>query len=52
MKRIYRDEKIYIRNMQKEPLVLHSDNGSPMKGATMWKHCMHWELRHRKADLG
>ena len=21
--------------MQKEPLVLHSDNGSPMKGATM-----------------
>ena len=17
-----------------------------------WKHCMHWELRHRKADLG
>ena len=35
VKRIYRDEKIYIRNMQKEPLVLHSDNGSPMKGATM-----------------
>ena len=35
MKRIYRDEKIYIRNMQKEPLVLHSDNGSPMKGTTM-----------------
>ena len=35
MKRIYRDEKIYIRNMQKEPLVLHSDNGSPMKAATM-----------------
>ncbi len=35
MKRIYRDEKIYIRNMQKEPLVLHSDNGGPMKGTTM-----------------
>ena len=35
VKRIYRDEKIYIRNMQKEPLVLHSDNGSPMKGTTM-----------------
>ena len=35
VKRIYRDEKIYIRNMQKEPLVLHSDNGSPMKAATM-----------------
>ena len=34
VKRIYRDEKIYIRNMQKEPLVLHSDNGSPMKGTT------------------
>ena len=35
MKRIYRDEKIYIRNMQKELLMLHSDNGSPMKGTTM-----------------
>ena len=35
VKRIYRNEKIYIRNMQKEPLVLHSDNGSPMKGTTM-----------------
>ncbi len=35
VKRIYRDEKIYIRNMQREPLVLHSDNGSPMKGTTM-----------------
>lgn len=32
VKRIYRNEKIY---MKKEPLVLHSDNGSPMKGATM-----------------
>lgn len=32
VKRIYREEKIF---MQKEPLVLHSDNGSPMKGATM-----------------
>jgi len=32
VKRIYRDEKRYLR---KEPLVLHSDNGSPMKGATM-----------------
>lgn len=32
---IYRDEKIYIRNMQKEPVALHSDNGSPGKGATM-----------------
>ncbi|OQA25688.1 MAG: Integrase core domain protein [Firmicutes bacterium ADurb.Bin354] len=30
--RIYREEKIF---MNKEPLVLHSDNGSPMKGATM-----------------
>lgn len=35
IKRIYRDEKIYLRKMEKEPLVLHSDNGSPMKGATM-----------------
>ena len=35
VKRIYRDEKIYIINMQKEPLVLHSDNESPMRGATM-----------------
>ena len=35
MKRIYRNKKIYIRNMQKEPVVLHSDNGSPMKGTTM-----------------
>ncbi|SEQ69320.1 DDE-type integrase/transposase/recombinase [Butyrivibrio sp. TB] len=32
IKRIYREEKIF---MNKEPLVLHSDNGSPMKGATM-----------------
>lgn len=32
IKRIYREEKIYIKS---EPLVLHSDNGSPMKGATM-----------------
>lgn len=32
IKRIYREEKIYVK---KEPLVLHSDNGSPMKGATM-----------------
>lgn len=32
IKRIYREEKIYVK---REPLVLHSDNGSPMKGATM-----------------
>lgn len=32
VKRIYREEKIFLK---KEPLVLHSDNGSPMKGATM-----------------
>ena len=32
VRRIYTEEKIF---MQKEPLVLHSDNGSPMKGATM-----------------
>lgn len=32
IKRIYRDEKLFLK---KEPLVLHSDNGSPMKGATM-----------------
>lgn len=32
IRRIYRDEKVYLN---KEPLVLHSDNGSPMKGATM-----------------
>jgi putative transposase len=32
IKRIYRDEKIYVKT---KPLVLHSDNGSPMKGATM-----------------
>ena len=32
VKRIYRDEKIY---MKEGPLVLHSDNGSPMKGATI-----------------
>lgn len=35
VKRIYRDEKIYMRNIKERPLVLHSDNGSPMKGATM-----------------
>ncbi len=32
IKRIYRAEKVH---MNKKPLVLHSDNGSPMKGATM-----------------
>ena len=32
IEKIYRAERIYLR---KEPLVLHSDNGSPMKGATM-----------------
>ena len=32
IRRIYREEKMYAK---KEPLVLHSDNGSPMKGATM-----------------
>ena len=32
VKRIYRDEKMYLKS---KPLVLHSDNGSPMKGATM-----------------
>ena len=32
IRRIYREEKIYVK---KQPLVLHSDNGSPMKGATM-----------------
>lgn len=32
IQRIYREEKIYVRE---KPLVLHSDNGSPMKGATM-----------------
>ena len=32
VKRIHREEKMYIKH---EPLVLHSDNGSPMKGATM-----------------
>lgn len=32
IRRIYREEKMYTK---KEPLVLHSDNGSPMKGATM-----------------
>lgn len=32
IKRIYREEKIFLK---REPLVLHSDNGSPMKGATM-----------------
>ncbi|SDB69017.1 Integrase core domain-containing protein [Butyrivibrio sp. INlla16] len=32
IKRIYHEEKIF---MNKEPLVLHSDNGSPMNGATM-----------------
>lgn len=40
VKRIYRDEKIYIRNMQKEPLVLHSDNGSPMKGSMIMEYFM------------
>lgn len=30
--RIYRNEKVYVN---KQPLVLYSDNGSPMKGATM-----------------
>lgn len=35
VKRIYRDEKIYMRNIKERQLVLHSDNGSPMKGATM-----------------
>ncbi len=32
IRRIYRDEKMYVKT---KPLVLHSDNGSPMKGATM-----------------
>lgn len=32
IKRIYREEKMYVKA---KPLVLHSDNGSPMKGATM-----------------
>lgn len=32
IRRAYMDEKIVLK---KEPLVLHSDNGSPMKGATM-----------------
>lgn len=32
VRRITRKEKIYLN---KTPLVLHSDNGSPMKGATM-----------------
>ena len=32
IKRIYREEKMYVK---KQPIVLHSDNGSPMKGATM-----------------
>ena len=32
IRRIYQEEKMYAK---KEPLVLHSDNGSPMKGATM-----------------
>lgn len=32
VKRIYREEKMYVKA---KPLVLHSDNGSPMKGATM-----------------
>ena len=32
IKRIYRGEKLYLKA---KPLVLHSDNGSPMKGATM-----------------
>ena len=32
IRRIHREEKVYAR---KDPLVLHSDNGSPMKGATM-----------------
>lgn len=32
VRRIYREEKVYANN---KPLVLHSDNGSPMKGATM-----------------
>mgnify|MGYP003252340344 FL=1 len=40
VKRLYRDEKIYIRNMQKEPLVLHSDNGSPMKGSMIMEYFM------------
>lgn len=35
VKRIYREEKIYLRRLKEEPLVLHSDNGSPMKGSTM-----------------
>ena len=30
--RIYRNEKVFLN---KQPLVLHSDSGSPMKGATM-----------------
>lgn len=32
IRRIYQEEKMYTK---KEPLVLHSDNGSSMKGATM-----------------
>ena len=32
VRKIYRSEKVYVK---KKPLVLHSDNGSPMKAATM-----------------
>jgi len=32
IQRVYREEKMYIRE---KPLVLHSDNRSPMKGVTM-----------------
>ena len=36
----------------RQPLVLHSDNGAPMKSATLGLSCMNWALPPHGDDLG
>lgn len=38
--------------IREKPLVLHSDNGSPMKGRRCWKRCTAWGLRPPEAGRG
>jgi transposase InsO family protein len=38
-------------NIKRNQVVLHSDNGSPMKGATMLRLCKSWASCHHLADL-
>lgn len=35
---------------RKRPLVLHADNGSPMKSRRCWPPCNGWAWRRRTAD--